>query len=245
MSTGRHREQWVDLDLRAGRRRVGADGVRAPPRRRADHPAPPVTGQQARQLPGVCRALDVKRPCQVLGVGGQGVPGRGVPQQDQRRGHQRSRGERAQQPAVPLVAEPLPRLVHGQPVHLVNLVTRREPLGLYAPGGPVADPLQSSGDRVGRFRQRTPEHDPQTRLLSDLADRGVQHMLARFDLSLRKGPVIVPRPMHEHDLGRPWRRPITVDRPAPYDGASSPDRRVAVPVRHDVPGAVPTDHPAR
>src|SRR5207244_4772361 len=127
-----------------------------------------------------------------LGRLGLGASGRG------RRGLLADRGRRAvelaQDLAVALVGEPLPRLAGGEPLEPVDLLIGQET----APERghqPVAHQLPAAvAVAIGRVADLPAHAHSEPGLLFHLAHGGVLEVLARIELALGQAPAVVLRP---------------------------------------------------
>ena len=99
-----------------------------------------------------------------------------------------------------VVRKPLPRFVQVEPHDPVDLALRSElsSAGLHQP---VAHPLGPALRLVEDRRQPHAENALEPGLLADLAEGAVLVTLAFVSLPFRKAPVVVPRSVHEEDLG--------------------------------------------
>src|SRR5215211_1079938 len=99
------------------------------------------------------------------------------------------------------VGEPFERGTHRQPGNPVDLRVRRPGHRLQDDSGPVVDLLEAGvacliGDRV----QRHAEPNRDAGFFAYFTYRTHRHRFSSLNLSLRERPVVVPRPMDDHDF---------------------------------------------
>ena len=131
-----------------------------------------------------------------------GAPHRlAVAQHDQRRAGGGGQGF-PDQVAVAGIRQHVQRLTDAHPAQFVDLLVGREAWTAIAfPAYPVMNRLGPPVDQILLRTQRNTEHHIRAGLLDRLAAGGLHLRLAGVELSLREGPVILPRTMQHAHLG--------------------------------------------
>src|ERR1019366_8822523 len=169
------------------------------------------------QCLGALAAARVQRSQRVCVGPARAGPGLGVPDHDQRPGGQGPGSvclfEGAELVVVTGVAEPGHGAGHLEPGDVVDLVAQRsvttDDLGSPVPALLGRRITALVRDGVLRAGQGTPQPHVKTGLFEDLARRGDRPLLARFELALGPGPVVVAWSVNQGDLqgttsATPW-----------------------------------------